>query len=467
MELWNIWFMLVNQLESACKRKTTFFWLVTILIGITIKFDFLGVTSIARGVGLLPCYYTCMLNFFSSKAVDITKLQHLWAHLILNKFKGLVRVNGRYIIVGDGIKASKEGKKMPAVKWLHQDSESNSKAEYIMGHSIQVIAILAMGLSTCFAIPLTGEIHEGIRFSTKDCRTQLDKMFEMLIGLNLSGSFYFVADKYYCSGRFMKQLVSKGIHMVTMMKHGAVAYYLPESEPPRRGRPKRYGKKVKLFDLFKMNLNFSTVPMPGNSKIMIEYCAIQLLWKPLGGLAQFVLTRHPEKGLAIAMSTDLTLNPVDIILIYSLRFKIEVLFKQAVHQIKTFMYRFWLRAMAPKKRGSGDQLLQFAPKDFKEKVKNKLHAYHLFIQLGLIAQGLTQYLSIHHPQIVLENFGTWLRTVRENTLPSEKVVAHALSRTYFVFLIDGAKYLIFKKFLRYRIDFRLLQPQNLENKQAA
>jgi hypothetical protein len=265
----------------------------------------------------------------------------------------------------------------------------------------------------------------------------------------------------------MKQLVGKGIHMVTMMKQGAVAYYLPEAEPIRRGRPKRYGKKIKLFDLFKMNLNFYTVPMPGNSKIMIEYCAIPLLWKPLGGLAQFVLTRHPEKGLAIAMSTDLTMNPLDIIFIYSLRFKIEVLFKQAVHQIGTFMYRFWLKAMAPKQRGSGDQLLQFAPKNFKEKVANKLHAYHLFIQLGLIAQGLAQYLSIHYSQIVWRNFGTWLRTIRENTLPSEKVVAHALSRTYFAFLIDDDKPVIFKKFLRDRVGFGSLQPQNLENKEAA
>jgi hypothetical protein len=40
-------------------------------------------------------------------------------------------------------------------------------------------AILAMGLSTCFTIPLTWEIHEDIRFSAKDCRTQLDKMFEI------------------------------------------------------------------------------------------------------------------------------------------------------------------------------------------------------------------------------------------------------------------------------------------------
>ena len=56
MGLWNIWHDLVNQLSAACRRKRTFYWMVTILIGFTIKFDFLGVTSLARGIGLLPNY---------------------------------------------------------------------------------------------------------------------------------------------------------------------------------------------------------------------------------------------------------------------------------------------------------------------------------------------------------------------------------------------------------------------------
>ncbi len=453
MELWNKWLMLVNQLNAACGRKKTFFWLVIVLIGFTIKFDSLGVTSLARGAGILPCYYTSMLNFFISAAVNLETLQSLWLSIIFNHFNSIVRINGRCIIAGDGIKIGKEGKKMPGVKWLHQESESNSKAEYIMGHSIQALSILAKGLSTYFAIPLAGRIHEGIRLHYKDRRTLLDKMFELLIGLNIPEACYFVADKYYCSGHFMKQLVAKNIHLVTMMKKNAVAYELAEiQQKTRRGRPKKYGNKIKLFDLFNTDLHFIQIPMPGNTNLIIEYCQMQLLWKPLGGLAQFVLTRHPTRGNAIAMSTDLTLDPLSLILIYSLRFKIEVLFKQAVNQVGVFLYRFWLKMMPSKKRSSGDQNLQFAPKKFKENIAKKVRTYHLFILLGFIAQGLMQYLSIHHYEVVWKNFGTWLRTIRPNTLPSEMVVALAMQRTYDEFLIDEENCSIFKKFLHKKID---------------
>jgi len=175
MELWDKWLTLVKSLEGACSRKKTFFWLVIVLIGFTIKFDALGITSLARGASILPCYYTSMLNFFNSTAVNLEILQSLWISVIFNGFSGIVRLNGRCIIVGDGIKIGKEGKKMPGVKWLHQESESNSKAEYIMGHSIQAVSILAKGLNTYFSIPLAGQIHEGLRLHYKDKRTLLDK----------------------------------------------------------------------------------------------------------------------------------------------------------------------------------------------------------------------------------------------------------------------------------------------------
>ncbi len=327
--------------------------------------------------------------------------------------------------------------------------------------------LTTLKLKSYFAIPLTARIHEGIRFNCKDNRTLLDKLFELLLELKLPGAFYLVADKYYCSGRLMKMLIGKGIHLVTMMKKNAVAYYPITKKQTGVGRPRKYGDRVKLFSLFESGLKFIKAPMPNNPKLTIEYCVVQLLWRPLGNIAQFVLVKHPTRGNSIAMSTDLKLDPLSLILCYSLRFKIEVLFKQAIHQVGTFMYRFWLKAIMPRQRGNGDYHIHFAPADFKEKIAKKIGAYHLFIQLGFIAQGLMQYLSIYHYEKVWGNFGSWLRTIRDKTLPSEKVVALSLSRTYLQFFIDGTKCGIFKKFLRCRTSFHHKNDNDPGEKKAA
>lgn len=446
MTLWRQWLFLVNQLEEAFSRKKTFCWFVMILIGFTIKFDAMGVTSLARGVGLLPCYYTSMLNFFSSTAVDLEAISLLWVRLVFKYFTGIITVNGRCIIAGDGIKIGKEGKRMPGVKWLHQESDSNSKAEYIMGHSIQALCVLAKFFGTCFAVPLVGRIHEGTRFNYKDNRTLLDKMVELITEISIPQACYLVLDKYYSSGRFIKQLISRNIHIVTMMKTNAVAYEgIPDQETKKRGRPKKYGKKIKLFDLFKQDLFYSVATVSG---INIAYYRVELFWKPLGAIVQFVLTRHPTRGNAIVMSTDLSADPVSLMMIYGLRFKIEVFFKQAVHTVGTFLYRFWLKSMSKKSRKSGDQVLQFSSKKFKESVAKKIRSYHLFIQAGFIAHGLLQYLSMHSHQTVWKHFGTWIRTIRGDKLPSEMIVAKSMTRSYFEFLVDEQDDSILKKFIR-------------------
>ena len=168
------------------------------------------------------------------------------------------------------------------------------------------------------------------------------------------------------------------------------------------------------------------------------------------------------------MSTDLSIEPLDMIYGYSLRFKIEVLFKQAIHQLGTFMYRFWLKPMNPKNRQArGDSVLQFDSATFKEQVRRKINAYHLFIQLGLIAQGLLQFLSIYHHGKVWENFGSWLRTIRDKTLPSEMVVSMAMRNSYPKFLNDESKGSIFKKFLRERLESNHLYSGNYTEKISA
>lgn len=217
---------------------------------------------------------------------------------------------------------------------------------------------------------------------------------------------------------------------------------------------RKYGEKVQLASLLDNEDAFSRAKSPiyGETGVTLRYRTLDLLWRPVGILVRFVIVRHPVRGLIFLMCTDLNLSPLDIIEIYGLRFKIEVSFKQALRVIGTFAYHFWMAAMTPIRRKSGDQHLHMKTAAYRDAVRRKLAAYHRHIQLGLIAQGLLQILSATVPELIWRSFGSWIRTIRPGLAPSEQVVAIALRNTLPEFLADDEKASIWTKFLRERID---------------
>ena len=456
MQLWLHWYSVVAPLRAACSRNRSFLWLLAALAGICARADLLGVTSIVRTLGLAPRCYDRLLDFFHSPALDVACLTRLWTQRALALFP-VHRFAGRPVLLGDGIKIPKSGRKMPAVKLLHQESEGNTKPEYIMGHSVQVISMLAAAGASFFAVPLAGRIHEGVKFTNRDQQTLPEKFGTLFDSLGIEEACYLVADAYYACQQVILCLRRSGSHLVSRVRRSTSGYepILADNVRRGRGRPRVYGQKIKLWNLFDSPTQAwlsADSPVYGERGVTLRFVCLDLLWRPLRQLVRFVLVEHPTRGRMILICTDLLMPAIDIIRLYGLRFKIELSFKQALRVLGVYAYHFWMRAMVKIPRGAGTQHLHRQTDSYRDTVRRKLGAYHRHIQIGLIAQGTLQYLALSCPRLVWASFGSWLRTIRPGIPPSEFVTAAALRNSLPEFLVQPHTAPLFKKFLQQRID---------------
>ena len=102
-------------------------------------------------------------------------------------------------------------------------------------------------------------------------------------------------------------------HLITCAKSNAVAHLpVPQVTPCGRGRPRIYGKKLRLKDFAQQDSEFISAPSPvyGENNVILRYRTLDLLWRPVGRLVRFLIVRHPMRGTIFLLCTDLSFEPL-------------------------------------------------------------------------------------------------------------------------------------------------------------
>ena len=434
----------VKKFENNFSRKTTFCWFVIILLGLMLRSDHLGISSIVRELGLVISAYPAMLHFFRSEGWQLEGLKYTWLKIITAAHLA-VKIAGRYIITGDGIKGAKEGRKIPGVKSLHQESDNSSKGEYIHGHFYGGLGILVSNGSKLYNILLSLRLHDGIaalrewfRGDEYNEESHVVKMIrDAAWAVRQLGESILLLDRLYLTKPMLLALAeTSGLSVVSKAKSNATAYYPPGPYKGRGARAKK-GPSVKVADFFSTSVFTACEMTLYGKEQVVQFFSIDLLWsRGLYYPLRFVLTVFADGKKSILASTDLTLKPEQIINLYCHRFKIECSFRELKQVIAGFSYHFWSKAMPKLKKFKNNEINHENLKNVSDPGKRKLiestvKAIEGYVQISVIALGFLQLLGLLFGQEINSNSRRFMRTV-SSVVPSERTVADFMRKNIYM-----------------------------------
>ncbi|MDA8337423.1 MAG: hypothetical protein M0Z41_20965 [Peptococcaceae bacterium] len=273
---------ILGNFRNCFSRTASFNNFVMIVFGLIIRYDFHGVTSFIRCLGVCPDYYESVLALFRSRSFQLESITRCWIRIVA-KFSNLPVINGCLLVIQDGVKVAKEARRMPGVKALHQESENSGKPSRFFGHHFGVIGILIGNIhSKMVCVPLIAEAHEGVkeqRELQKKAPPIVDGKEKVTIVtlmtllackavLYLNRPAMLIADAGYVSGEIFKMakaFCENGRYLGIIITKGKTTFvgYRERLVDNRKKSGFSFRKSVRLFDLLTTRANdFTTVTLP-------------------------------------------------------------------------------------------------------------------------------------------------------------------------------------------------------------
>ena len=482
----SIWLFITQLLlmfrDSSCfSRIEAFVWFLVAVLGIMVRSDDYGIASCIRSVGIDGQHYGTFDNFFHSLSWKISTIRSCWLTAV-GRYACLDDADERISFLIDHTKKSKEGRRMPGVRKICQESETQSKPEYIHGHLFGGLSVVATRIrkskpDVAVAIPLILQLQSGIshmqtwlamscenlneseansvkrmKRAVQDLEISAESSITQMIlhacrsAQGMKRHANIIADRAFLTLKALnaiddnnKEMTYK-VQLVTRCKKNLGVYTRPRPRPKgKRGAPAKKGTRLYLDRLFSLNSNelrklidpedasicwtTKSICMYGKEE-EVTFVALNLVWaRAHCQVLRFVLVKYGEVK-SFLVTTDLSMNPETVIRLYCTREKIETTFRELNQRVNAFSARFWTLAMPKlnhfRKSSDPDPLEEVVSAADREKVALATRAIELYAALSCIAIGLIQIISLSYEWTVSDF--AWQRTSTDLCRPSEECI---------------------------------------------
>ena len=266
--MFEVYISVTNALRRAFSREATYLWFDTYLLSSLMCDRNDGIQALVNCLNLYdPAYYS-MDGMFRSDAISLPKLREEWLRTIVSMTNPLL-IGGKFLLIGDGVKKPKEGRQMPGVCRLHNNSDTQSKPTSYHGIQGGAIGILVKGPDGCpnpnevYCVPISMELMYGLDpiadwkntpHPDADESLEIQMLNRHKDYIAILGPVLMIQDRASMNQNIFAKLEAMrnegtDVHMLTNAKGNVVAYMDP-GEYSGIGRPRIRGKKIAVADWF-------------------------------------------------------------------------------------------------------------------------------------------------------------------------------------------------------------------------
>ena len=238
--------------------------------------------------------------------------------LTFNKELTLSQGSGKYVIAFDPSFINKSGKKTPGLSWYWSGCANQAK----WGLEIGGLAAIDIDNHTAFHLEAVQTLNTDDQTLTDWYAGVISDRKETLMGI----SKYLVADAWFSKKPFTDQIVALEMHLISRLRDDADLKYLYKGpHTGKKGRPRKYDGKIISNDIDKEYFRF----IFSNEEETVY--AAEVYSKALKRNIMLVHVTYPKANgkdaRKLYFSTDVSMDPSEVLLYYHSRFQIEFLYR--------------------------------------------------------------------------------------------------------------------------------------------